>query len=101
MKVSNWTSPAMAGFLKLGISRSCVSGCSSTPRKRELEVRRVQCKISTLRFETLDRRSVSHLRSRCSTDVDIRWRDRDVNYSIRLSRLVEESFLDHTWWKAG
>ena len=36
--------------------------------------------------------AASYPRSRCSTDVDIRSRDRDVNYSLRLGRLAEEQF---------
>src|SRR5262249_31001670 len=49
-------------------------------------------KYRRLRLEMLDARSASNLRSPLSTDADIRRRDSDVNYSIRLSRLAEGEF---------
>src|SRR5215475_13933140 len=89
MKVSNWKSPAIAGFLKLGISRSCVVFLDA-PKTGASRSEECNAKYRRSRFERPDRSSASHLRSRYSTDVDIRRRDSDVNSSIRLGRLVEE-----------
>src|SRR5215467_4827417 len=93
MKVSNWKSPAIAGFLKLGIFPLLrVCGCPDAPGTGALRSEECNAKYRRSRLEMLDRSSAGHLRSRYSTDVDIRWRDGDVNYSIRLGRLVEEPF---------